>query len=54
MDKVIKDASPNWGGKRPGAGSKKKGGPPKKSVCFWITDDEKKTLQETLKKIREE
>jgi len=49
MDKIIKDASPNWGGKRPGAGRIPTGRKPR---LIRLTDEEYEQLKPYIEKVR--
>lgn len=49
MDKVIKNASPNWGGARPGGGRKPTGRKPR---LIRLTDEEYEKLKPFIKQVR--
>lgn len=49
MDKIVKNASPNWGGHRPGSGRKPTG---RVKNVMYITEEEHRQIKLLLEEMR--
>ena len=50
MDKIVKDPSPNWGGKRPGSGRAKTG---RVRKFIYVTEEEFQHIKKLVEEMRE-